>query len=657
MSEDPSQASDAPTEGMNAELEAAAKAVQFVVLPFACTNEGKGAPLGLGLQRWIAQEMTKHDLRTAAPVFTAMAKNDAGRDIPALMVYREPWNDERAAEGINKFLNCSRALLPNLSVNEELITVSATIVDVSGEGEDLKLAPVHEAGFEAKPDVLAEKLVGFLDELLAFNGKQPTGAAWTDVFGTQERQALVSFLVGLGNLSALQGRVVPAPSDQLINPVMDAINRDPEMSGPVDVLHAMVDILVGGQPDRGAVPLSIQAMTIACQRRPKDPQLAHHLALLLRRLGDVPSSINAFNQAFNLDPTNEAIANGFIETLRTLGDNENAMKVAQFALERGSDSPLICAHLGALRIDADMFDEAEPFLRRAVDEGQVPSAYGDLANVLWDRGDAESAEGQEDRTEALSLLATAVQQDAVAKSTLDMLLDLWDEEQVEQARELLIKAGEVHGGQAHVLTAVASLYLDSDDPSRARPVLEKMLSLPRRGLDDDAFARRQLLSLDIPDFDERYDQAVQAINTGEEAGIKNAAVFMREVIAKDRLYWQPHLMLAIAVRGTEGDSAALAHLNNAVKLRPNEGQIRELLAAILRKLGRAAEAVEHLRALVSLAPRDVEPVISLASAMRDANMFEECRAVCTSALKMMPNHPQFTEILNALPPAPDSGQA
>ena len=155
------------------------------------------------------------------------------------------------------------------------------------------------------------------------------------VFGTENRQALLSHLVGLGNLSALQGRVVPAPSDQLITPVMDAINRDSEMKAPVEVLHAMVDILIGGQPDRAALPLSIQAMTVACQRRPKDPQLAHHLALILRRVGDVPSAINAFNQAFNLDPSDEAVANGFIETLRTLGDNENAMKVAEFALERG----------------------------------------------------------------------------------------------------------------------------------------------------------------------------------------------------------------------------------------------------------------------------------------------------------------------------------
>jgi Flp pilus assembly protein TadD len=328
------------------------------------------------------------------------------------------------------------------------------------------------------------------------------------------------------------------------------------------------------------------------------------------------------------------------------------MKVAQFALERGSDSPVICAHLGALMIDADMFDEAEPFLRRAVDEGKVPSAFGDLANVLWDRGDSETDAGTEDRTEAMSLLATAIEQPNVAKSSLDMLLDLWDDEQDERARDLLLKAGELHQDSAHVLTSVASLYLDGDDPERARPVLDRMLKLPRRGLDDDAFARRQLLALNLPDFDDRYDAAVASIESGTEDELKSAAVFMREVIASDRMYWQPHLMLALAVRGVEGDAAALGHLNNAVKLRPNESQIRELLAAILRKLGRAAEAVDHLRALVSLNPREVEPVVSLAGAMRDANMFDECRAVCSSALQMMPDNADFKAILESLPPPP-----
>jgi Tfp pilus assembly protein PilF len=228
-------------------------------------------------------------------------------------------------------------------------------------------------------------------------------------------------------------------------------------------------------------------------------------------------------------------------------------------------------------------------------------------------------------------------------------LDLATEDENEEAQKLLEAAGEKHPENPAVLTSLATLLIESDEPEQARAWLEKLLALPRRSLDDDAFARRAKLGLDIPDFEERYEQAIDQVNSQEPGKQAQAAVFLREVIAKDPRYWQPHLMLALAVRESEGDAAALSHLMNAVRLRPNDAQIRQLIAAILRKQGRPREAVEHLRAVVALNPRDVEPVINLAACMRDANMFGEARQICTAALQMIPNHPQFKAILDSLP--------
>src|SRR5690606_10022652 len=137
------------------------------------------------------------------------------------------------------------------------------------------------------------------------------------------------------------------------------------------------------------------------------------------------------------------------------------------------------------------------------------------------------------------------------------------------------------------------------------------LALPRRTLDDDAFARRGRLQLDVEDFDEKYDEAIEQVRTGDKDAKSAAAKFLRQIIGKDERFWQPHLMLALAVRETDGDSAALGHLNTAVKLRPNDAEIRNLIAAIHRNQGRPREAVEHLRAVVALNPRDVEPVVNL----------------------------------------------
>jgi tetratricopeptide (TPR) repeat protein len=670
---DPMQAAQAE---QMAALQKAAAEIELVVLPLSCTNEGKGAPLSMGVQRWLAQELARTGLKAAAPVFTAIAEQQ-GRKVPALLIYRDEWTDQRALQGATRFANAHRLLAADFHVSEEKLGLSMRLADIhlDEEGEAPADAAKSEAESESESEEdddeekvagrletvatwsaetdaegLGEKLFEGLQAIAAANGQTVTHESWEQAFGTKDKQAMLSFLVGLGNLSALQGRTVPATADQLLNPLMDAINRDPKMDGAMEALHAMTDILLAIQSgDRTATPLCLQALSIAAQRRKDDAEAWHHLAVVARRLGDLPTSVNGFNQAFNLQPTNVQIAVDFIQTLRRAGDTENALKVAQHAVEQGNEAPPILALLGSLLIEIDDFDSAEPFLRRGVDEGQIPSAYGDLANVLWDRSDDDTEEQREDREEAMTLLETGVGLPHVAKSTLDMLLDLATDEEHEGAAELLAKAAQTHEQNAAALTAMATLTLEGDAPEEAREWLDKLLALPRRTLDDDAFGRRALLGLDIEDFEDRYEKALDQVNSGDPKQQAEAAVFLREVIAKDPRYWQPHLMLALAVRQSEGDAAALSHLMNAVRLRPNDAQIRQLIAGILRKQGRPREAVEHLRAVVALNPRDVEPVVNLATCMRDANMFAEARQICTAALQMIPNHPQFKAILDSLP--------
>jgi tetratricopeptide (TPR) repeat protein len=627
------------------EAVAAAEAIELVLLPIACTNAGKGAPLAMGVQRWLAQELAARGAKAAAPVFTAMADQN-GRQVPALMVFREPWTDERALEGVGRFPNAKRGLVSDMRIDDDGIQLSSRLVEM----KDGALSEVEKVDWSGKVDALPGQMLGMLKMLARHAGVEIEHDDVKSAFKSDNAQALTSFLVGLGNLSALQGRCVPTTPEQLLSPFMDAIGRDAGMDPAVQGLHLMVDILVRNPIDQSAIPLSLQALNIAAQRRKTDPAIYHHLATLFRQLGDLGSAVQAFNQAFNIDPTSAAVTDAFIQTLRGAGDNANALKVAQFAAEKGNEDPRLFAHLGSLMIENDQFDEAEPFLRRAIDDGKVASAYGDLANVLWDRGDSDDGQPSEDRQEAMELLRTAVEDGRLAKSALDMLLDLHEDEKSEQATLLLLKAAEKFPKSATVLRYVATMYLDGDDPPKAREYLERMLALPRRTLDDDAFARRGRLQLDVEDFDEKYDEAIEQVRGGDVAGKTAAAKFLRQIIAKDERFWQPHLMLALAVRETDGDSAALGHLNAAVKLRPNDAEIRNLIAAIHRKQGRPREAIEHLRAVVALNPRDVEPVVHLASAMRDANMFAEARQVCTAALQMIPNHPEFKKILESLPP-------
>jgi predicted Zn-dependent protease len=239
----------------------------------------------------------------------------------------------------------------------------------------------------------------------------------------------------------------------------------------------------------------------------------------------------------------------------------------------------------------------------------------------------------------------------LAKSSLDMLLDLHEEEKIE-AGHRPAAAPPPRSTRKTPPCCATSPACTSTATTRRPPAPTSTRSSPCRAAASTTTPSRAARSSPstIDDFEDRYDQAIDAVRSDDPQRQHSAAKFLREIIARDPRYWQPHLMLALAVRQAEGDSAALAHLMDAVRLRPNDAEIRNLLAGILRRMGRPKEAVEHLRAVVAINPRDVDPVVALASCMRDANLFDEARQVCTAALQMIPDHPDFQRILNSLPP-------
>src|SRR5690606_11216214 len=196
----------------------------FVVLPIACTNEGRGAPLAMGVQRWWAQELAARGASAAAPVFTAMA-DQGGRKVPALMVFREPWTDERALDGIGRFPNAKKGLVTDMRITETEVALTSRLVAL--EGESFK--ELRKWSWAEPTEKLPEKIVELLADLAEHFEVELEHSDWKAAFGTENIQSLTSFLVGLGNLSALQGRCVPTTPDQLLSPFMDAINRDPTM--------------------------------------------------------------------------------------------------------------------------------------------------------------------------------------------------------------------------------------------------------------------------------------------------------------------------------------------------------------------------------------------------------------------------------------------
>jgi len=127
----------------------AAAAIELVILPIACTNDGKGAPLCMGIQRFWAQELAGLGAKAAAPVFTAMAKQ-GNQQVPALMVFREAWTDARALDGIRRFPNAKRGLLTNMRVDEGSVGCELKLVKIEPLPEGTP-PPAEAAGAEEPP--------------------------------------------------------------------------------------------------------------------------------------------------------------------------------------------------------------------------------------------------------------------------------------------------------------------------------------------------------------------------------------------------------------------------------------------------------------------------------------------------------------------------
>lgn len=620
----------------------AARAIDCVILPPACTNDGAGVSLAMGIQQWLAQELASAGCNASAPVF-AVPKANTDSKAHALKVFREPWTDPRAREYMQRHADARHGLVCDIHVVSKHLEVAARLLAITGD----EFRTADKWAFSASEDLPA-KLYDLKQSISARLGLVASGKTWQQTFGTDKAQAIVYFLIGLGNLVVLRHHCCSTDSGLLLAPLVDALQRAPEMDAAMRALNDLVVILTRERPD----PLCVQAIFVATQCRKTDQGAWYHLGLLLCRAGDTGTAVVALEEALNLGPQHPAIAATLIDTLFGADDRDNALRVAEFAVKHGNRSAAVLARLGSLLIDNGQFELAEPILRRAIEEDTAPSAFGDLAHVLWHTRETEPARIEAKRAEALDLLARALGGSPLSESTLMMLLVVHESGLV-GASGLLLRAAEKHPQDATVLRHVARMYLDGDDPSAARPYLDAILALPRRSRDDEAFARRAILTLSVHDFEARYSCANDAARGEDPTARLAAADFLREVITREPRYWQPYLLLALAMNGSENDSTTLTYLMDAVRLRPDDGEIRDLLAVILRRMGRTKEAVEHLRALVAMNPRAVEPVVSLASCMSDAHLLDEARELCTAALLAIPHHPEFMRILAALPPSGD----
>lgn len=124
-----------------------------------------------------------------------------------------------------------------------------------------------------------------------------------------------------------------------------------------------------------------------------------------------------------------------------------------------------------------------------------------------------------------------------------------------------------------------------------------------------------------------------------QAGIyRDAETLYRTTLDRNPTCWMAHHNLAMLLTESGEPAAALPHLEQALRIRPDYPQALSNLGDNLTRLGRAAEAVPPLERALQLQPRYPEAHNNLAIALMALDRPTEAIAHCESALRINPRY-------------------
>lgn len=110
-----------------------------------------------------------------------------------------------------------------------------------------------------------------------------------------------------------------------------------------------------------------------------------------------------------------------------------------------------------------------------------------------------------------------------------------------------------------------------------------------------------------------------------------AAAQCRHVVSVLPHSYKPHLMLALSLGRLGRLAEAIEHLDTAVAIKPTSGQARHLLGLAHHRLGHAEEALANYRRALRLSPDDGEARQRMAELLRAQGREDEAREVMGNA--------------------------
>ena len=197
--------------------------------------------------------------------------------------------------------------------------------------------------------------------------------------------------------------------------------------------------------------------------------------------------------------------------------------------------------------------------------------------------------------------------------------------ETEDATRLLEKMVSYKPGDIEILFNQSLAYLVEQKPEQARPVLEKILSIRP------AFtpALRTLAGLLVQQ--QKSGEAIEAVKSHMNRHGENAGSLI--------------LLAELLNNHTASRDEALAYLDTAQKIAPENPRVYTLTASILRKQGRTQKAIEKYKTLTTQRPDAAEAFMALGTLLDETGDREGAR---NAYLKALDINPRFAAAANNL---------
>ncbi|MDP6930522.1 MAG: tetratricopeptide repeat protein [Planctomycetota bacterium] len=425
--------------------------------------------------------------------------------------------------------------------------------------------------------------------------------------------AFFSFLDGLEGTAILNGDIAIAPlpdGELLMRPLNDSLALDPSFGISLRTLNAAITTAL--EQGRMDSPSLCSILDQCFRTQPSDGDGCVAVADNLASVGEEGRAQAWLEHACALDPPPPRA----LEFLGILFANRDETIAASNLWHRGLETdghPDFCAHLARLAFsegkDGDAWEKILRGLRRIRERSlragewqPERSGPGVLLRYLVEH--LPEAEPPEVVTEAIKDLCGLL---TAGEDRIDLGL-------------CLLAIGSKRRARVEIVTGLG------DDPSP--PVRDQAL--------------RALLIMDIPHFERRFAQAVDAIIS--DGKVSAAIADLEDFLERQPRFWPAQYFMGLAQRRLGNDNAAIDIMAEVLRLRPGQPDTLGELAQLFDERGNPKRALECIEEALDERPEEAQLLGQRARYLHRLGYREVALETVDRAIQIDPNEREFRKL-------------